>query len=99
MATTCMQRLVHESEFSGRLCRMAKKRTCPNCGASDFKRCTRTYPLILPGRQINVGRVKVLECQGCLHLIPTPEGEAKLMRCLQVFGQMLEQAKADKAEQ
>jgi hypothetical protein len=87
---------MHNYEFCGTLARMAKKRTCPKCGASEFKRCTRTYPLIMPGRQINVGRVKVLECQGCLHLIPTPEGEQKLLRSLQVFGQMLEQAKADK---
>jgi hypothetical protein len=94
-----MQAWMHERPFCGTLCRMAKKRTCPNCGASDFKRCTRAYPLILPGRQINVGRVKVLECQGCLHLIPTPEGEEKLMRCLQMFGQMLQQAKEDKAKQ
>jgi YgiT-type zinc finger domain-containing protein len=71
---------------------MPKKRTCPKCGGSEFKRCSRTYPLVLPGRQINVGRVKVFECQSCLHLIPTPEGEDKLARCLEVFGEMLDQA-------
>lgn len=70
---------------------MPKPRTCPKCGGRDLKRRSTTYPLSLPGRQINVERVKVHECSQCGHLMPTPEGEAKLARCLQVFGQMLDE--------
>ena len=69
---------------------MPKTRTCPKCGSRDLKRRSTTYPLILPGRQINVARVKVHECASCGHLMPTPEGEAKLLRCLQVFGEMID---------
>ncbi|MGH8226852.1 MAG: YgiT-type zinc finger protein [Steroidobacteraceae bacterium] len=69
---------------------MPKPRTCQKCGSRDLKRRSTTYPLTLPGRQINVQRVKVNECSSCGHLMPTPEGEAKLQRCLQVFGEMLD---------
>ena len=69
---------------------MPKARTCEKCGGRDLKRRSTTYPLILPGRQINVARVKAHECSHCGHLMPTPEGEAKLLRCLQVFGEMLD---------
>jgi YgiT-type zinc finger domain-containing protein len=71
---------------------MPKPRICPKCGGRNLKRRSTTYPLMLPGRQINVERVKVHACSDCGHLTPTPEGEAKLLRCLQVFGQMLDTA-------
>jgi YgiT-type zinc finger domain-containing protein len=69
---------------------MPKPRTCEHCGSVDLKRRSTTYPLLLPGRQINVARVKVHQCADCGHLMPTPEGQEKLQRCLQVFGSMLD---------
>lgn len=69
---------------------MPNPRTCQQCGGRLLKRRSTTYPLVLPGRQINVARVKVHECSACGHLMPTPEGEEKLQRCLQVFAGMLD---------
>jgi YgiT-type zinc finger domain-containing protein len=66
-----------------------KARSCPKCGGTDLKRRSKTYPLLLHGRQINVGRVSVLECAACGHLTPTEEGKAKLQRFLQVAGGVL----------
>jgi hypothetical protein len=60
------------------------------CGARKLKRRSTTYPLILPGQQINVGRVQVDECAECGHLMPTPAGQDKLQRCLHVFSGMLD---------
>jgi hypothetical protein len=71
---------------------MPKPRTCQQCGARDLKRRSTTYPLILPGQQINVGRVQVDECGKCGHLMPTPAGQEKLQRCLHVFAAMLDTA-------
>jgi YgiT-type zinc finger domain-containing protein len=68
---------------------MAKTRTCPKCGAGNLKRRSKTYPLVMPGRTINVERVSVFECPSCGHLIPTPEGEAKLSRFLLLAGSVL----------
>lgn len=72
---------------------MPQPRTCQTCGARDLKRRSTTYPVILPGQQINVGRVQVDECGKCGHLMPTPAGQEKLRRCLQVFAGMLDTAK------
>jgi YgiT-type zinc finger domain-containing protein len=69
---------------------MPKPSTCQQCGGNVLKPRSTTYPLILPGRQINVARVKVHECTDCGHLMPTPEGQQKLQRCLQVFSGMLD---------
>ena len=69
---------------------MPTARTCPNCGGRTRKRRSTTYPLVLPGRRIDVARVKVHECCDCGHLMPTPEGQDKLERCLQVLGRMLD---------
>jgi hypothetical protein len=49
-------------------------------------RRSKTYPLALPGRQINVKRVSVFECFGYGHLIPTPDGQAKPSRFLMLTG-------------
>ena len=81
---------MHEDRFRAILARKPKTRTCRKCGSGNLKRRSTTYPLTLPGRQLNVERVKVHECSDCGHLMPTPEGEAKLLRCLQVFGEMLD---------
>ena len=69
---------------------MPKPRTCQQCGARDLKRRSTTYPLILPGRQINVARVQVDACSKCGHLMLTPAGQDKLQRCLHVFTGMLD---------
>ena len=34
----------------------------------------------LAGKRINVGRVALYECQTCGHLMPTPAGQAKVDR-------------------
>ena len=43
-----------------------------------------TYPVRLTGplegKQINVGRVALYECRACGHLMPTPAGQAKVAR-------------------
>ena len=72
---------------------MPKPRTCQRCGARNLKRRSTTYPLMLPGQQINVGRVQVDECSECGHLMPTPAGQDKLQRCLHVFTGMLDSAR------
>jgi hypothetical protein len=71
---------------------MPKPRACQKCGAHDLKRRSTTYPLVLPGQQINVGRVQVDECGKCGHLMPTPAGQEKLQRALHVFAEMLDTA-------
>jgi YgiT-type zinc finger domain-containing protein len=71
---------------------MPKPRTCQNCGSRALKRRSTIYPLLLAGKQINVARVKLHECSDCGHLMPTPEGQDKLDRCVQVFVGMLEKA-------
>ena len=71
---------------------MPKPRTCQQCGARNLKRRSTTFPLILPGQQINVARVQVDECSQCGHLMPTPAGQDKLQRCLHVFTGMLDPA-------
>jgi YgiT-type zinc finger domain-containing protein len=81
---------MREQPFRAILFPMPKPRTCQKCGSRNLERRSATYPLTLPGRQINVERVKVHACSDCGHLMPTPEGEAKLSRCLQAFGQMLD---------
>ncbi|MGA7540732.1 MAG: hypothetical protein WBW93_18390, partial [Steroidobacteraceae bacterium] len=69
---------------------MPKPRTCEKCGSGALKRRSTTYPLMLPGRQINVARVQLHECADCGNLTPTAAGQAKLQRCLAAVGAMLE---------
>ncbi len=69
---------------------MPKPRTCQKCDGRVLKRRSTTYPLVLPGRQINVARVQVDECGECGHIMPTPTGQQKLDRCLQTFAGMLD---------
>lgn len=72
---------------------MPKLRTCQQCGARSLRRCSTTYPIILPGQQINVERVQVDECRECGHLMPTPAGQEKLQRSLHAFTGMLDSAR------
>ena len=42
-----------------------------------------TYPMqMVDGRQINIGRVSVQECENCHHLVPTKAGSEKISRCM-----------------
>jgi hypothetical protein len=54
------------------------------CGGVDLVRKITTYPVLLSGplegKQIHVGRVAVHECLTCGHLMPTPAGQAKVDR-------------------
>jgi hypothetical protein len=69
---------------------MAKKTTsskpaaCQACQGTDLVRRIATYPVHLAGelqgKQIHVGRVALYECQCCGHLMPTPAGQAKVDR-------------------
>jgi Zn ribbon nucleic-acid-binding protein len=61
-----------------------KPTTCPACGGVDLVRKITTYPVLLSGqlqgKQIHVGRVALHECLTCGHLMPTPAGQAKVDR-------------------
>jgi hypothetical protein len=41
------------------------------------------------GRQINIGRVSVQECDNCQHLIPTKAGSEKINRCMAATAHLL----------
>jgi hypothetical protein len=57
---------------------------CEVCEGTDLVRRITTYPVHLAapleGKQIHVGRVALDECQTCGHLMPTPAGQAKVDR-------------------
>jgi hypothetical protein len=57
---------------------------CEECQGTDLVRRITTYPVHLTGplegKQIHVGRVALYECQACGHLMPTPAGQAKVDR-------------------
>lgn len=56
--------------------------SCPLCKGIQFKKKCTTYPMrMFDGRQVNIGRVSVYECQQCNHLIPTKAGAKKIDRC------------------
>jgi hypothetical protein len=61
---------------------------CLACGGVYLERRVATYPVRLTGplegKQINVGRVALYECQTCGHLMPTPAGQAKVDRNVNV---------------
>jgi hypothetical protein len=62
--------------------------TCGQCGGSNLTRRVTSYPVRLTGplqgKQINVGRVALHACLNCGHLMPTPSGQAKVDRCVQM---------------
>jgi YgiT-type zinc finger domain-containing protein len=61
----------------------SKSLPCPLCHGAKFKKRITTYPLrTFDGRQINIGRVSVQECENCHHLIPTKTGNEKINRCM-----------------
>ena len=61
-----------------------KPTACEECAGTKLVRRITTYPVRLTGplegKQINVGRVALHECQTCGHLMPTPAGQAKVAR-------------------
>ena len=63
-------------------------RACEQCGDTSLKRCLATYPVHLTGklkgRRVDVYRVELDRCRACGHLMPTPEGQAKVKRCVKI---------------
>lgn len=59
---------------------------CEKCSNTSLKRTIATYPVSLTGklagRRIDVYRVELDQCRKCDHLMPTPEGQAKVKRCV-----------------
>lgn len=62
----------------------SKPTQCQLCGGTHLVRKITTYPVRLSspleGKQIHVGRVALHECVSCGHLMPTPAGQAKVNR-------------------
>lgn len=61
-----------------------KPAPCSRCGGAELVRKITTYPVLLTGplegKQIHVSRVALHECLTCGHLMPTPAGQAKVDR-------------------
>jgi YgiT-type zinc finger domain-containing protein len=63
--------------------------SCPLCQGTTLTRKITTYPMrTFDGRQINIGRVAVQECDNCHHLIPTKAGSEKVNRCMATMAQL-----------
>jgi hypothetical protein len=69
--------------------RTSKPSACLRCTATALTRRITTYPVRLTspekiaGKEIQVGRVALYQCDACGHLMPTPAGQAKVDRCVQ----------------
>jgi hypothetical protein len=67
-----------------RKAKSGKPTVCEKCAGTKLVRRIATYPVRLTGqlegKQINVGRVALHECQTCGHHMPTPAGQAKVAR-------------------
>src|SRR3972149_3965872 len=61
---------------------------CEKCSSTSLKRKIATYPVDLngklAGRRIDVYRVELDQCRKCGHLMPTPERQAKVKRCVKI---------------
>lgn len=68
---------------------MKKKKMCENCGGTDFKNMTTTYPLKCFEKTIMVNRVAVKKCLNCQAMVPTQKGKEKLARCVSAYSGML----------
>ena len=59
---------------------------CEKCSSTSLKRKLATYPVPLTGKlagkRIDVYRVELDQCRQCGHLMPTPDGQAKVKRCV-----------------
>lgn len=62
---------------------------CEKCKTSKYKNKITTFPIFLPGKQINVQKVSVRECLKCGFQIPTEKGYEKLERCTNAFAFMM----------
>lgn len=62
----------------------SKPAACEVCAGTDLVRRITTYPVQLTGplagREVHVGRVALHECQSCGQHMPTPAGQAKVDR-------------------
>lgn len=60
-------------------------RRCEKCSSASLKRKLATYSVHLTGkltgRRLDIYRVELDQCRHCGHLMPTPEGQAKVKRC------------------
>ena len=67
-----------------RKAKSSKPAVCEACQGTDLVRRIATYPVRLTGplegKQVHVGRVALHQCQTCGHLMPTPAGQAKVNR-------------------
>ena len=68
--------------------KVSKPTNCSACGGVDLIRKITTYTALLSGplqgKQIHVGRVALHECLTCGHLMPTPAGQAKVDRNVEI---------------
>ena len=64
-------------------------RTCEKCGRNNLKNSRTVFPVIVAGRQMNIGRVSVRECIDCYSITPTKAGLEKIERCTSVFMDLL----------
>ena len=75
---------------------------CQQCGSTSLKRKIATYPVHLTGklagRRVDVYRVELDQCRDCGHLMPTPEGLAKVKRCTRVGKKAILQSLAQHLE-
>ena len=66
----------------------SKPSSCELCAGTQLVRRITTYPVrltgSLKGKQVNVGHVALHECQTCGHLMPTPAGQAKVERLVEM---------------
>ena len=73
-----------EGTIMPRQTKSSKPAACQACQGTDLVRRIKTYPVHLEGelkgKQIHVGRVALYECQSCGYLMPTPAGQAKVDR-------------------
>jgi predicted nucleic-acid-binding Zn-ribbon protein len=66
-----------------------KPGSCEKCAGPALTRKITAYPVRLTGpgklagKEIQVQRVALYECQTCGYLMPTPAGMAKVARCVQ----------------
>jgi hypothetical protein len=68
---------------------MAKKISCVECGSQNLKPTRITYPVNTCGKQINVERVSVRQCQDCSALMPTEAGKQKIGRAMGMMFSLL----------
>ena len=66
----------------------SKPSSCELCAGTQLVRRVTTYPVrltgSLEGKLVNVGHVALHECRTCGHLRPTPAGQAKVDRLVEV---------------